>query len=38
MKKIIDEFKDNPIVFILKLAFYEFIVYLMLLFIICIFI
>lgn len=35
MKKIIDEFKENPIDFILELAFYEIIIYLSLLFIIC---
>lgn len=38
MKKIIDKFKENPIAFILELSFYEFIMYLLLLFIICFFI
>lgn len=37
MKKIISKFKENPIAFILELAFYEIIIYLSLLFIICLF-
>ena len=37
MKKIIDKFKENPIAFILELAFYEAVIYLSLLFIICLF-
>ena len=37
MKKIIDKFKRDPIAFILELAFYEIIIYLSMLFIICLF-
>ena len=37
MKKIINKFKEDPIAFILELAFYEAIIYLALLFIICLF-
>ena len=37
MKKIVDKFKQNPIGFILELAFYEAIIYLLLLFIIYLF-
>ena len=37
MKKIIDKFKNDPIMFILELAFYGIIIYLSLLFIICLF-
>ena len=37
MKKIIDKFKNDPIMFILELAFYEFIIYLLLAFITCLF-
>ena len=34
MKKIIETFKENPIEFILTLAFYEFVIYLIILLII----